>query len=279
MNQKSAVKPSITKSLLDRLSQALLREPRDRAQLISLLREAEHRHLLDADALAMIEAILQFSELQARHIMIPRSQMVAINENLSLEHCVSIIIDSGHSRFPVLSANQDEVIGILHAKDMLKFSYDSEKKFTIREIVRPAVVIPESKKLDIQLKEFRENRNHMAIVVDEYGSIAGFITIEDIIEQIIGDIEDEFDIDEEAYIKKLNAKQFIIKAHTPIDEFNEYFDSEYQMDEYDTIAGLVINAFGYLPARKEKITIDQFEFEVLMSDNRRIRLLRLSKLH
>lgn len=258
---------------LYRLSQALLPEPQDRKQLIDLLRDAEQRDLLNPDTLAMIEAVLQFSEMQVRDIMIPRNQMVVVNENQALESIFTTVIDSGHSRFPVIGDNPDEVVGILHAKDLLRYEKGDAEKFDLNEILRPPVIVPESKRLDVLLKEFRTNRNHMAIVVDEYGGVAGFITIEDILEQIVGDIEDEFDIDEDAYIKKHSERHYIIKAHMPIEEFNEYFNDTLD-DDVDSIGGLVINAFGYLPKRGESITIKRYTFKILNCDNRRIRLLQ-----
>lgn len=260
-------------SWLERLSQALLREPQDREQLVNLLRDAEERDLLDAQALAMIEGVLQLSELQTRDIMIPRSQMVSVKEDEDLGEIFSTVIAAGHSRFPVLSSDKKEVIGILHAKDLLKYKDTHDDDFDLTDILRPAVLIPESKRLDALLQDFRINRNHMAIIVDEYGNIAGFATIEDVLEQIVGEIADEFDIDEEACIKKHSDTEYIIKAITPIDEINEYFKTDFSDDDFDTIGGLVTHALGHLPKPGEEVKINDYMFKVLHADKRRIRLL------
>lgn len=262
------------RSWLSKMRQALLPQPKTQRQLTRLLRGAEQRNLLNADALAMIEAVLQFAEMQVRDIMIPRHQMVIVKEKQPLASLLKTVIESGHSRFPTIDETRDEVIGILHAKDLLRYSTDELDKFDLTEILRPAVVVPESKHLDVLLKEFRTNRNHMAIVVDEYGGIAGFITIEDILEQIVGDIEDEFDIDEDAFVKKHSDLRYIIKAHMPIEEFNDYFKETLDPQEFDTIGGLVTHAFGYLPKRGEIVKIKRYTFKILNCDNRRIRLLQ-----
>jgi len=270
-------KPATSRSWLERLSQALLREPQDREQLVDLLRDAEHRNLLDAQALAMIEGVLQISDMQVRDIMVPRGQMVIVEEKADLKDFLPTVIESGHSRFPVIGENKDEVIGILLAKDLLAYSTtEIQETFNMREILRPAVFVPESKRLDKLLQEFRRNRNHMAMVVDEYGGVAGLVTIEDVLEQIVGEIEDEYDIDEEGFIKQHSRTQFIVKALTPIEEFNQHFNVKLTTDNIDTIGGLVIQAFGHLPKRGEIIQIDQFRFKVLHADNRRIRLLRVT---
>ena len=221
---------------------------------------------------------MQFSEMHVRDIMIPRNQMVVVEENQPLKHIFETVIESGHSRFPAIGDHRDEIIGILHAKDLLKLKINIDEKFDLQDLLRPAVIVPESKRLDVLLKEFRTNRNHMAIVVDEYGSIAGFVTIEDILEQIVGEIEDEFDIDEDAYIKKHSERLYITKGHMPIEEFNAYFDEKFDEHEVDTIAGLVVNAFGYLPKRGETVSIRGYKFKVINADNRRIRLLQVTRL-
>lgn len=269
-----APQQTISRSWLSRIKQALLPQPKNQKQLTRLLRDAEQHNLLNADTLAMIEATLQFAEMQVRDIMIPRHQMVVVKEKQALTSLLTTVVDSGHSRFPAISETSDEVIGILHAKDLLQYKASDPDKFDLTEILRPAVVVPESKHLDVLLKEFRTNRNHMAIVVDEYGGIAGFVTIEDILEQIVGDIEDEFDIDEDAFVKKHSDMRYIIKAHMPIEEFNEYFHESLDPQEFDTIGGLVTNAFGYLPKRGETVKIKRYVFKVLNCDNRRIRLLQ-----
>ena len=265
------------RSWLERLSQALLREPKDREQLVSLLRDAEQRDLLDSQALTMIEGVLQISEMQVRDIMIPRAQMIVIEHDAALEEFLPLVIESAHSRFPVIGENRDEVIGILLAKDLLNYSFQkTTPRFQIRDILRPTVFVPESKHLNALLQEFRLNRNHMAIVVDEYGGVSGLITIEDVLEQIVGEIEDEYDIDDETFIKPHNETQFTIKALTPIEDFNDYFNSDLDTSEFDTIGGLVMHAFGHLPKRGETILIGRFRFKVLNADNRRIHLLRIT---
>ncbi|HQU14973.1 MAG: magnesium/cobalt efflux protein [Chromatiales bacterium 21-64-14] len=270
---------SSQRSWLERLSQVLLGEPKDRAQLIELLRDAQHRDLLDSDALGMIEGVLQVSEMQVRDIMIPRSQMVVVERDEPPENILPRIIESGHSRFPVIGENRDEVVGILLAKDLLRyFTGALERSFSMREVLRPAVFIPESKRLNMLLKEFRASRNHMAIVVDEYGGVAGLVTIEDVLEQIVGDIGDEHDVDEATFILKHSEGSYTIKALTPIEDFNEYFGARFSDEEFDTIGGLVMNTFGYLPKRGESTTIGRFRFQVLRADNRRVHLLHMTLL-
>jgi magnesium and cobalt transporter len=264
-------------SWLDRLSQALLIEPKDREQLTLLLRNAQQRNLLDADALTMIEGVLEVAEMQVRDIMIPRSQMVVVSDDVSPEEFLPVVIESAHSRFPVIGDNRDEVIGILLAKDLLAYFTQQEREnFNIRDILRPAVFIPESKRLNVLLKEFRANRNHMAIVVDEYGGVAGLVTIEDVLEQIVGDIEDEHDFAEDLFIVKHTESRYTAKALTPIDEFNKEFGTDFSDDEFDTIGGLLISKFGHVPARGEETAIGRFKFKVLRADSRRIHLLQLS---
>jgi magnesium and cobalt transporter len=270
---------SAQRSWRERISQALLAEPKDREQLLGLLRDAQRRALFDADALAMIEGVLQVSEMQARDIMIPRSQMEVLNRDSSLEQMLPAIVDTGHSRFPVIGESRDEVLGILLAKDLLRyFVAGNEEAFNIREVLRPAVFIPESKRLNVLLKEFRANRNHIAIVVDEYGGVAGMVTIEDVLEQIVGEIEDEHDLDEDYYIRKHSATHFTVKALTPVEDFNEYFEAGFSDEEFDTIGGLLVHEFGHLPKRGETVTIDRFLFKVLRADNRRVHMLHLSVL-
>jgi len=266
-----------TRSWLERLSQVLLREPKDREQLVELLRDAQQRNLLDAHALTMIEGVLQVSEMQVRDIMVPRAHMVTVNENATLNGLLPIVTNSGHSRFPLINDNHDEITGVLLAKDLLNFLWQQQSKqeLKLRDILRPAWFVPESKRLDTLLQEFRVNHQHMAIVIDEYGGIAGLVTIEDVLEQIVGEIEDEHDFDDEVFIKKHSETHYTVKALTPIDEFNQYFHCDFNDEEFDTIGGIVLKAFGHLPKRGESITIDGFRFKVLHADNRRIRLLRL----
>nr|WP_045107486.1 transporter associated domain-containing protein [Legionella hackeliae] len=260
-------------SLLMRFRQFLQVEPQNKEELINLLRDAHIRSLIDSETLNMIEGVIQFSQMRVRDIMLPKKQMTSISQDLELEDVIDIVSSSGHSRFPVTGDHKDEIIGILHAKDLLRFQVDKTAEFDLHDIIRQATFVPESKRLDLLLSEFRNNRNHMAIVVDEYGAVSGFVTIEDIIEQIIGDIEDEFDIDEEAYIKAHGDSYYIVKAHTPIEEFNEQLHANFSDESYDTIGGIVMTNFGHLPQRGETIIIDQFEFKVINADARRIKLL------
>ncbi len=263
---------------LERLAHALLGAAGDRDQLIEQLREAAQRDLIDADALSMIEGVLQVADMQVRDIMIPRAQMVVVERNATPTDCLPTLIESAHSRFPVVGESRDEVVGILLAKDLLNwFAEGRDPGFTIRDLLRPAVFVPESKRLNVLLREFRANRNHMAIVVDEYGGVAGLVTIEDVLEQIVGEIEDEHDVDEESFILQHSARHFTIKALTPVDDFNARFGATFSEDEFDTVAGLVVNAFGHLPRRGETITLaNRFRFKVLRADNRRLHLLHLS---
>src|SRR6476620_9526786 len=262
-------------SLLERISALIMREPEDRDQLIEVLRAAHERNLLDADALSMIEGVLQVSELQARDIMVPRSQMDVIDINESPDKFVPFVIQTAHSRFPVTSGNRDDIIGILLAKDLLRY-YAGEEEFDVREMLRPAVFIPESKPLNVLLKEFRKNRNHIAIVVDEYGGVAGLVTIEDVLEQIVGEIEDEYDFDEdEDNIIQDKSGHFRVKAATEIEDFNEKFGTTFSDDEFDTIGGLVLKHFGRVPKRGEQVSMDGFTFKVLRADSRRLHLLEV----
>ena len=275
--------PPQPRSWLDRLSQALLREPQDREQLTALLRDAEQRNLLDAGALAMIEGVLNVSDMQVRDVMVPRSQMVVVKQDDSPEAILDVVVESAHSRFPVIGDTRDEVVGILLAKDLLAYfgqraarCGDEEPKFNLRDLLRPAVFIPESKRLNVLLNEFRSNRNHMAIVVDEYGGVSGLVTIEDVLEQIVGDIEDEHDVDEDVSIVRHSDNKYTVKALTPIEDFNEYFGSDFSDEDFDTIGGLVMNTFGHLPKRGEVCRLGRFRFKVLRADSRRIYLLRLN---
>ena len=266
------------RSWFERFSDILIREPKDREQLMAVLRDAEERDILSAEMLRMIESVLQVSEMQVRDVMIPKSQMVMIEHDISLETILPLVIESGHSRFPVVNTHHDDVIGILLAKDLLKYCFQKETKhFNIQDSLRPAVFVPQSKRLDILLREFRANRNHMAIVIDEYGHVAGLVTIEDVLEQIVGEIEDEYDIDEDDEIKKHADGYYIVKATTTIDDFNEYFNTEFSDEEFDTIGGLVLKGFGHLPKRGEVLKFENYRFKVLHSDNRRIHLLEVMK--
>jgi hemolysin (HlyC) family protein len=263
-------------SLLERLSSLLLREPEDREQLIELLHHAFERKLLDAEALSMIEGVLQVSETQVRDVMIPRSQMDMIDVTEHPGKFIPFVIEKAHSRFPVFEDNRDNVIGILLAKDLLRFY--AEEEFNVREMLRPAVFVPEAKRLNVLLKEFRGNRNHIAIVVDEYGGVAGLVTIEDVIEQIVGDIEDEYDFDEtEDNILVDRSGRYRVKAVTEIADFNEKFGTDFSDEDYDTVGGLVVGRFGRLPKRGETITIEGYVFQVLRADSRKVHSLLVDK--
>ncbi len=267
-----------SRSWLDRIGLTLSSEPQDRAQLLEVLRDAERRDLLDGEALAMIEGALEVGEMQVRDIMIPRPQMVVIDEDAQPEEFVNAVVESGHSRFPVVGDNLDEVIGILLAKDLLAYFVDrARRNFDMQDVMRPVVRIPESKRLNVLLREFRASRNHMAIVVDEYGGVAGLVTIEDVLEQIVGEIDDEHDIDEDSYVKPLGGGEFTVKALTPVDDFNEYFKTNFSDEEFDTIGGVVIKAFGYLPTTGENHDIEGLRFRVLRADKRRVHLLRVEQ--
>jgi len=264
-------------TLLERLSTLLLREPEDREQLITLLRSAHDHNLLDADGLAMIEGVLQVADMQARDIMVPRAQMDVIDVREPPDRFIPLVIETAHSRFPVIGEGKDDVIGILLAKDLLRY-YAGEEEFNVRDMLRPAVFIPESKPLNILLKEFRKNRNHIAIVVDEYGGVAGLITIEDVLEQIVGDIEDEYDFDEaEDNIVQEKRGIYRVKALTEIADFNAAFNTNFSDAEFDTIGGLLLSHFGHVPKRGEQLVIDALHFRVLRADSRRIYLLQVSK--
>jgi magnesium and cobalt transporter len=263
-------------SLLERLGALLMREPEDREQLIELLQRSYERNLLDADALAMIEGVMQVSEMQARDIMIPRAQMDVIDISDTPEKFIPWVIETGHSRFPVIGENKDDVIGILLAKDLL--SYYAGEEFNVRDRLRPAVFIPESKRLNVLLKDFRSNRNHIAIVVDEYGGVAGLVTIEDVLEQIVGEIEDEFDFDEtEANIILDRNGQFRVKAQTEIDDFNRTFGTDFSDEDFDTVGGLVLSHLGRLPKRGEQFRIGDLSVKVVRADSRRLHALLVEK--
>ncbi len=265
------------RSWFERLSSMLIREPKDREQLIEVLRDAEERDLLSSEMLDMIESVVQVADMQVREILVPKSQMVVIKQDNSLEETLPIVIESGHSRFPVVD-DTDDVIGILLAKDLLRYCFNKKPdQFNIADITRPAVFVPQSKRLDILLREFRVKRNHIAMVIDEYGYVAGLVTIEDVLEQIVGEIEDEYDIDEEHSIKKHGDGSFSVKAATSISDFNEYFKTSFSDDEFDTIGGLVLKGFGHLPKRGEVLAIKNYRFKVLHSDSRRIHLLEVKK--
>jgi len=256
----------------------LMREPEDREQLVELLHTAYERNLLDGDALSMIEGVLQVSETQVRDIMVPRSQMEVVDINETPDQFIPLVIQSGHSRFPMVDKDKDEVVGILLAKDLLRY-YAGEEEFNVREMLRPAVFVPESKRLNVLLRDFRANRNHMAIVVDEYGGVAGLVTIEDVLEQIVGEIEDEHDFDEveDSVVRDLSG-HYRVKATTEIEDFNGLLGTDFSDEDFDTVGGLVIAHFGRLPKRGEQITIGNLRFLVLKADSRRLHTLLVEKL-
>jgi magnesium and cobalt transporter len=260
-----------------RLANSITGEPRDLDELAAILVEARERGLIDADVLQMLESVLEVSEIQVRDIMVPRSQMVVINRDEPVDKILPVVIESGHSRFPVVGEDRDEVQGILLAKDLLRFFVeDQPDDFDIKECLRPAVFIPESKRLNVLLKEFRVTHNHMAIVVDEYGGVSGLLTIEDVLEQIVGDIGDEYDVDESEGIRKEADRSWTVPALTRIDDFNQAFGTRFSDEEYDTIGGLILQELGRMPRRGEAVQIGGLELKVTRADRRRIETLRVT---
>ncbi len=254
-------------------------EPRDREQLLELLRGAHARDLIDPEALAMLEGVLHVAEMQVRDIMVPRAQMDVVRRDASLAEILPDLVSSAHSRIPVIVDSRDEVAGILLAKDLLRFfTGTQEESFDMQEILRPAVFVPESKRLNVLLKEFRLSRNHMAIVVDEYGGVSGLVTIEDVLEQIVGEIEDEHDVDDYlTQIMQHPGDRYTIKALTPIEEFNTYFGTAYDEEDFDTLGGLLLSRFGHVPRRGESVAFDGLQFRVLRADNRRLHLVEVRR--
>ncbi len=270
-------RPAGQGSWLRRLVESLSGEPRDLEQLSDVLADAKDRGLIEADVLSMMEGVLQVSAIQVRDVMVPRAQMVVVQREDPPEKILPVVIESGHSRFPVVGEDRDEVVGILLAKDLLRhFAEDSNAAFDIRECLRPAVFIPESKRLNVLLKEFRNSHNHMAIVVDEYGGVSGLLTIEDVLEQIVGDIGDEYDVDEVEGIRKEAERTFAVPALTRIDEFNDVFETRFSDEDADTIGGLVLHELGRMPRRGEAIELGGLELKVLRADRRRIETLRVT---
>ena len=264
------------RSWIDKIALLFSSEPRTRKDLEDVLTIAADNEVIDQDARSIIEGAMQVSDMQARDIMIPRSQMVVIKTEGTLEDILPLIIRSAHSRYPVIGDSPDDVLGILLAKDLLpQILLPDNGNFRVDDLLRPAMVVPESKRLNVLLREFRENRNHMAIVIDEYGGIAGLVTIEDVLEEIVGEIEDETDEKVDRFIHMINEQEYRVKALTPIEEFNTYFNCTFSDEEFDTIGGLVIHAFGHMPARHEITTIDEFRFEVIKADQRKIYTLRI----
>lgn len=266
-------------SWLNSLRQKFAHEPKNRQELLQVLRDAHQNQLLDTEALSIVEGAIQVADLQVRDIMVPRSQVISIKADQLPRDFLPAIVESAHSRYPVVGDSLDDVAGILLAKDLLPLMLEPEDpNFNLKDLLRPATFVPESKRLNVLLREFRANHNHMAVVIDEYGGVAGLVTIEDVLEQIVGDIEDEHDVEEDGYIKPLPSGDFLIKALTPIESFNAFFESEFSDEEFDTVGGLVMNAFGHLPKRNEVTELAGMRFRVLSADSRRIHLLRLTRM-
>lgn len=273
--QSENTKKSFLQSLFGRFFQG---ELKNREELVEVIRDSEQNDLIDQNTREMIEGVMEIAELRVRDIMIPRSQITFIESEQDLNSCLNIIIESAHSRFPVIadSDDRDNIAGILHAKDLLKFLREDAEEFDMAKLLRPAVIVPESKRVDRMLKDFRSERFHMAIVVDEFGAVSGLVTIEDILEQIVGDIEDEFDEEEIADIRQLSRHTYAVRALTDIDDFNEQFKTNFDDEEVDTIGGLVMQAFGYLPKRGEEIILENLQFKVTSADSRRLIQLRVT---
>jgi magnesium and cobalt transporter len=252
------------------LSQLFHGEPKNRGDLVELIRDSEQNDLIDPDTRDMLEGVMDIAEQRVRDIMIPRSQMVTLKCNQQLETCLDVIVESAHSRFPVISEDKDHIEGILMAKDLLPFMRNDSEPFSINKVLRPVVVVPESRRVDRMLKEFRSQRYHMAIVIDEFGGVSGLVTIEDILELIVGKIEDEYDDEEDLDIRQLSRHMYTVRALAPIEDFNKVFNTHFSDDEVDTIGGLVMQAFGHLPASEETIEIEGYLFKVTMADSRRI---------
>lgn len=264
------------RSWLERIVQAFAHEPKSRQELLELLREAHENKVLDSEALSIVEGAISVADLQVRDIMVPRSQIISVKAHQTPQEFLPAVIEAAHSRYPVIGETPDDILGVLLAKDLLPLIIHGDQAFDLKTILRPATFVPESKRLNVLLREFRTTHNHMAIVVDEYGGVAGLVTIEDVLEQIVGDIEDEHDVEEESFIKPLPSGDFIVKALTPVQAINDFFDTEYPDQDVDTVGGLVMSAFGHLPRRNEEVVIDDFRFRVLNADGRRIHLLRMT---
>ncbi|MGC7590619.1 CNNM family magnesium/cobalt transport protein CorC [Bisgaard Taxon 46] len=272
-HSENANKKSFFQSLFGRFFQG---ELKNREELVEVIRDSEQNDLIDQNTREMIEGVMEIAELRVRDIMIPRSQIVFIQTEQNLDSCLDTIIESAHSRFPVITDERDNIAGILHAKDLLRFLRSNAEEFDLLPLLRPAVIVPESKRVDRMLKDFRSERFHMAIVVDEFGAVSGLVTIEDILEQIVGDIEDEFDEEEVVNIRQLSRHTYAVRALTDIDDFNQQFNTDFEDEEVDTIGGVVMQAFGYLPKRGEEITVDNINFKVTSADSRRIIQLRVT---
>lgn len=268
------------KTWIEKIAHAFSSEPKTREDLLDVLAVARQNEVIDDDATSIVEGAMHISEMQAREIMIPRPQMVVLKANQPLSEMLPIIIETGHSRYPVIGENLDEVLGILLSKDLLPLLWKAghTDDIDILSVLRPATLVPESKRLNVLLRDFREKRNHMAVVIDEYGGAAGLITIEDILEQIVGDIEDEYDEEDDLPIRKIADNDFVVKALTPIEDFNDYFKAQLSDEEFDTVGGLLLKSFGHLPSRNEVAQLDRFEFKVVNADHRQIHLLRMREI-
>ena len=275
MNEE--IEPPQSRGLFSKLSHFLTGEPSHRADIVDMLKAGFERGLIDSESYSIIQGGLTVSEMKVRDIMIPRSQMVVVENKNKLCDILPPIIESQHSRFPVVGEDSNEVLGVLLAKDLLPFLLKPQQEIDLNSLIRPASFIPQSKRLNALLKDFQESKSHMAIVVDEYGSVDGLVTIEDVLEQIVGEIEDEHDFEDEHFIKHAKHGNFLVKAVTPVKEFNQHFTAQFDEDEFDTIGGLVIHEFGRLPKRHEQIKLGDFHFRVLNSDNRTVRLLQVSQ--
>ncbi len=265
------------KSWLDKITHLFSSEPKTRDDVLDVLKVAQSNEIIDGDAMTIIEGAMQVSEMQVREVMVPRTQMTVIKAGQPLSEVLPQIIKASHSRYPVIGETTDEILGILLAKDLLpQILQQDAEDFDIKPLLRPATAVPESKRLNVLLREFRENRNHMAIVIDEYGGVGGLVTIEDVLEEIVGEIEDEHDVGGDTFIKKLADNDYIVKALTPIEEFNETFNTGFSDEEFDTIGGIILQQFGHLPRRNEIATVDGFQFKVLNADSRQVHLLRMS---
>ncbi len=264
-----------TKGWLDRIINVFTGEPQNQKQLLDLLKNLQNDALIGADELQMIQGVLQVADMQVRDIMVPRGQMVVLNHDDPLTDIIARITECGHSRFPVIDEDKDDIVGILLAKDLLHLSPDQSHDFEINDYIRPASFIPESKRLNVLLKEFRLNRSHMAMIVDEYGGVSGLITIEDVLEQIVGKIDDEHDEEEEIDIQPHGDNRFSVRALTPLGEFNEYFDTAFESEDIETIGGYLLGQIGHLPERGESISLDHLVFKVMNADKRQVHLYQV----
>ncbi len=272
-DQPPSTKPQ-QKSWIDKINQLITGEPQDREDLLEILKEAKKKRLLDADAFSMIQGVLRVSEARARDVMVPRAQMTVVSRDAELKDIFPVVIETAHSRFPVIEDDRSEVVGVLLAKDLLPYVLKNQS-VKVEKIMRPTVIVPESKRLNVLLKEFRATKNHMAIVVDEYGATAGLITIEDVLEQIVGEIEDEHDAEEEEFVTQRKENEYSIKALMPIDDFNARFSANLEENEFDTLAGWIVHQLEHMPKKGEKLEYGKFRFEVIKADTRRVHLLKL----